>query len=59
MLLTKVVCLRGLSNSRIDHAQGKQLLRGAIHADMMLVQLKLQERKENPPSFLEQEHFAE
>ncbi len=31
----------------------EQLLRGAIHADMMLVQLKLRERKENPPSFLE------
>ncbi len=51
--LTKVVRRGGLPTSRTDRARVEQLLRGAIHADMMLVQLKLRERKENPPSFLE------
>lgn len=51
--LTKVVRRGGLPTSRADRARVEQLLRGAIHSDMMLVQLKLRERKENPPSFLE------
>ncbi|XP_051973265.1 paraneoplastic antigen Ma1 homolog [Xyrauchen texanus] len=51
--LTKVVRRGGLPTSRTYRARVEQLLRGAIHADMMLVQLKLRDRKENPPSFLE------
>lgn len=51
--LTKVVRRGGLPTGRADHARVEQLLRGAVHSDMMLVQLKLRERKESPPSFLE------
>ena len=51
--LTKVVRRGGLLTGRVNRARVEQLLRGAVHSDMMLVQLKLRERKENPPSFLE------
>ena len=51
--LTKVVSKGGIPASRVDAARVEQLLRGAIHSDLMLVQLKLRERKQNPPKFLE------
>uniref|UniRef100_A0A3B3TCM2 Uncharacterized protein n=1 Tax=Paramormyrops kingsleyae TaxID=1676925 RepID=A0A3B3TCM2_9TELE len=51
--LNKVVRRGGLSPYRADRARVEQLLRGAVHSDMMMVQLKLRERKESPPSFLE------
>ena len=51
--LTKVVSRGGIPASRIDTARVEQLLRGAIHSDLMLVQLKLRERKQSPPKFLE------
>ncbi|KAJ8375794.1 hypothetical protein SKAU_G00063740 [Synaphobranchus kaupii] len=51
--MTKVVSKGGIPASRVDTARVEQLLRGAIHSDMMLVQLKLRERKQNPPKFLE------
>ena len=51
--MTKVVRREGLPTGHADRARVEQLLRGAVHSDMMLVQLKLRERKENPPSFLE------
>uniref|UniRef100_A0AAQ4P6T0 ribonuclease H n=1 Tax=Gasterosteus aculeatus aculeatus TaxID=481459 RepID=A0AAQ4P6T0_GASAC len=51
--LTKVVRRGGLPPGRVDHARVEQLLRGAVHSDMMLVQLKLRERKADPPTFLE------
>lgn len=37
----------------MDGARLVQLLRGAINADLMLIQLQLRERKGNPPTFLE------
>ncbi|XP_013856006.1 paraneoplastic antigen Ma1 homolog, partial [Austrofundulus limnaeus] len=51
--LTKVVRKDGIPTSRVDAARVEQLMRGAIHSDLMLVQLKLRERKQNPPNFLE------
>ncbi|XP_062372029.1 paraneoplastic antigen Ma1 homolog [Sardina pilchardus] len=51
--LTKVVRRGGLPLDGANRARVEQLLRGAVHSDMMLVQLKLRERKESPPSFLE------
>uniref|UniRef100_A0A3B1J3E8 Uncharacterized protein n=1 Tax=Astyanax mexicanus TaxID=7994 RepID=A0A3B1J3E8_ASTMX len=39
--LTKVVRRGGLPGGRVDRARVEQLLRGAVHSDMMLVQLKL------------------
>ena len=51
--LTKVVSKGGIPASRVDTARVEQLLRGAIHSDLMLVQLKLRERKQSPPTFLE------
>uniref|UniRef100_A0AAQ4QQ06 PNMA family member 2 n=1 Tax=Gasterosteus aculeatus aculeatus TaxID=481459 RepID=A0AAQ4QQ06_GASAC len=51
--LTKVVRRGGLPPGRVDRARVEQLLRGAVHSDMMLVQLKLRERKADPPTFLE------
>uniref|UniRef100_A0A671VCS7 Uncharacterized protein n=1 Tax=Sparus aurata TaxID=8175 RepID=A0A671VCS7_SPAAU len=51
--LTRVVQRGGLPPNRADRARVEQLLRGAVHSDIMLVQLKLRERRECPPSFLE------
>uniref|UniRef100_A0A671YE20 Uncharacterized protein n=1 Tax=Sparus aurata TaxID=8175 RepID=A0A671YE20_SPAAU len=51
--LTKVISKGGIPASRMDTARVEQLLRGAIHSDLMLVQLKLRERKQSPPKFLE------
>ncbi|KAK0137369.1 Paraneoplastic antigen Ma1 [Merluccius polli] len=51
--LTKVVSKGGIPASRVDVARVEQLLRGAIHSDLMLIQLKIRERKQNPPKFLE------
>ena len=50
--MTKVVQRGGLTPQTMDRARVEQLLRGAVEADMMLLQLRLRERKENPPSFL-------
>ncbi|XP_076830977.1 uncharacterized protein LOC143476602 [Brachyhypopomus gauderio] len=51
--LTKVVSKQGIPPSRVDSARVEQLLRGAIHSDLMLIQLKIRERRQNPPKFLE------
>lgn len=51
--LTKVIQRGGLSIDSANRARVEQLLRGAVASDLMLVNLKLRERKENPPSFLE------
>ncbi len=50
--LTKVVQRGGLSPSNVDKARVEQLIRGAVESDMMLLQLRLRERKEHPPTFL-------
>ncbi|KAI7790434.1 hypothetical protein IRJ41_006419, partial [Triplophysa rosa] len=50
--LTLVIKRGGLTPQRADRARVEQLLRGAIESDMMLLKLRLRERKENPPTFL-------
>lgn len=52
-MLTKVVQKGGLHPSRRDQARVEQLLRGTFESELMLVQLRLRERRHNPPTFLE------
>lgn len=51
--LSKVVQRGGLPSQAMDGARLEQLLRGAVNADLMLIQLRLRERRVNPPTFLE------
>ncbi|XP_076126774.1 uncharacterized protein LOC143106386 [Alosa pseudoharengus] len=51
--LTKVVLRGGVTAEQRDRIRIEQLLRGAVESDLMLVQLRLRERKESPPSFLQ------
>ncbi|XP_028676175.1 paraneoplastic antigen Ma1 homolog [Erpetoichthys calabaricus] len=51
-LLAKVVRKGGLSADLADKARVEQLLRGATESEIMLLHLRLRERKPNPPSFL-------
>lgn len=50
--LTKVVQKGGLLGRNVDQARVEQLIRGAVESDLMLLQLRLRERRENPPTFL-------
>ncbi|KAL2093139.1 hypothetical protein ACEWY4_010451 [Coilia grayii] len=50
--LTKVVQRGGLPAAHADRARVEQLIRGAVESDMMLLQLRLRQRKESPPTFL-------
>lgn len=50
--LTKVVQKGGLPAAQADRARVEQLIRGAVESDMMLLQLRLRERKQTPPTFL-------
>ncbi|XP_026119497.1 paraneoplastic antigen Ma2 homolog [Carassius auratus] len=51
--LTKVVQRGGIPADIRDRVRVEQLLRGAVGADMMLLHLRLRERKTKPPNFLE------
>uniref|UniRef100_A0A3Q2SPC9 Uncharacterized protein n=1 Tax=Fundulus heteroclitus TaxID=8078 RepID=A0A3Q2SPC9_FUNHE len=51
--LAKVIQRGGLPASCMDRARLEQLLRGAIASDLMLIQLRLRERKTAPPNFLQ------
>ena len=51
--LLKVVERDGLPNACVDKARVEQLLRGAVSSDIMLVNLRVRERKSNPPTFLQ------
>ncbi|XP_034560089.1 uncharacterized protein LOC117827597 [Notolabrus celidotus] len=51
--LTKVVQRGGLPASNMNTARVDQLLKGAVNADLMLLQLRLRERRAKPPTFLE------
>ncbi|XP_043079814.1 uncharacterized protein LOC122328173 [Puntigrus tetrazona] len=51
-MLNKVVERDGLTPGLVDKARIEQLVRGAVNSDMMLLQLRLRERKNHPPSFL-------
>ncbi|XP_077388164.1 retrovirus-related Pol polyprotein from transposon 412 [Festucalex cinctus] len=50
--LNKVVRKGGLPVSDANKARLEQLIKGAVEADIMLLQLNLRERRSNPPSFL-------
>lgn len=51
--LLKVVERGGLAPAAADKARIEQLLRGAVNSELMLVNLRLRERKSNPPTFLQ------
>lgn len=51
--LVKVIQRGGLPASGKDQARLEQLLRGAIASDLMLIQLRLRERRAAPPNFLQ------
>ncbi|XP_060771671.1 paraneoplastic antigen Ma2-like [Neoarius graeffei] len=51
--LTKVVKRGGITPSQANRARLEQLIRGAVASDLMVIQLRLRERKVNPPNFLE------
>ena len=50
--MTKVVPRGGLQAAQVDRVRIEQLLRGAVESDMMLLKLRLRERKGSPPTFL-------
>ncbi len=49
--LIKVVERDGLSSRLVDKICVEQLIRGAVHSDLMLLQLGLRERRERPPLY--------
>uniref|UniRef100_A0A672HLD9 Uncharacterized protein n=1 Tax=Salarias fasciatus TaxID=181472 RepID=A0A672HLD9_SALFA len=51
--LTKVIQRGGFPALGKDKARLEQLLRGAVASDLMLIQLRLRERKSSPPTFLQ------
>uniref|UniRef100_A0A672IWZ8 ribonuclease H n=1 Tax=Salarias fasciatus TaxID=181472 RepID=A0A672IWZ8_SALFA len=51
--LCRVVKRGGLPPGGADRARLEQLLRGAVSSDFMLLSLRLRERKEKPPTFLQ------
>ncbi|KAM3843165.1 paraneoplastic antigen Ma1 homolog [Diretmus argenteus] len=51
--LDKVVQRGGLQPGGADKARLEQLLRGAVASDLMLVNLRLRERRAAPPTFLQ------
>ncbi|XP_017576648.1 paraneoplastic antigen Ma1 homolog [Pygocentrus nattereri] len=51
--LAKVVKKGGVSASDKDKVRIEQLLRGAVDSDLMLLQLRLKERRTKPPTFLD------
>ncbi|XP_034760574.2 paraneoplastic antigen Ma1 homolog [Acipenser ruthenus] len=48
----KVVLKGGIASSRIDLVRIEQLIRGATESELMLIQVRLRERKDNPLAFL-------
>ncbi|KAL2081551.1 hypothetical protein ACEWY4_023404 [Coilia grayii] len=51
--LAKVVKKGGVLARDKDRVRVEQLLRGAIDSDLLLLQLRLRERRSNPPNFLD------
>lgn len=51
--LVKVVQQGGISVTYMDRARLEQVLRGATASDFMLVNLRLRERRDKPPTFLQ------
>ncbi|XP_048858898.1 paraneoplastic antigen Ma1 homolog [Brienomyrus brachyistius] len=51
--LAKVVKKGGILVRDMDRVRVEQLLRGAVGADLLLLQLRLKERRNNPPAFID------
>lgn len=51
--LVKVVQRGGLHPRDMGRARLEQLLKGAVASDLMLIQLRLREKKSSPPTFLQ------
>lgn len=51
--LRRVLHRGGISPQRMDQVRLEQLIRGSAQSDMILVHLRLRERKERPPTFLQ------
>lgn len=51
--LAKVVRKGGVRAQDMNRVRIEQLLQGAVGADVMLLQLRLKEKRANPPTFLE------
>lgn len=51
--LTKVLQRGGLDAALADKARVEQLIRGATESDILLLRLRLRERKSHPPTFLQ------
>ncbi|KAL6470660.1 hypothetical protein MHYP_G00217790 [Metynnis hypsauchen] len=51
-LLARVVQKGGIMAKDMDRVRVEQLLRGAVGADIMLLQLRIKERRNKPPNFL-------
>uniref|UniRef100_A0AAR2L8I6 CCHC-type domain-containing protein n=1 Tax=Pygocentrus nattereri TaxID=42514 RepID=A0AAR2L8I6_PYGNA len=51
--LARVVQKGGIMAKDMDRVRVEQLLRGAVGADLMLLQLRLKERRGRPPKFLD------
>ena len=45
--------IRGLTASKAKRASLEKFIRGAVASDLMLVQLRLKERRTKPPNFLD------
>lgn len=52
-VLNKVVQKGGLQSSAADKARLDQLIKGAIRSDIMILNLRLRDRRDSPPTFLE------
>ncbi|XP_033477323.2 paraneoplastic antigen Ma1 homolog [Epinephelus lanceolatus] len=52
-VLNKVVQKGGLQPASADKARLDQLIKGATRSDMMLLNLRLRERRDQPPTFLQ------
>ncbi len=51
--LRRVLHRGGISPQRMDQVRLEHLIRGSAQSDMILVHLRLRERKERPPTFLQ------
>lgn len=52
-VLNKVIQKSGLQSSTLDKARLDQLIKGATRSDLMILNLRLRERRNNPPTFLQ------
>lgn len=52
-VLNKVVQKGGIEADNTDYARLDQLIKGATRSDLMILNLRLRERRDNPPTFLQ------